>query len=115
LAHPLFAPAGERPGAAARLRQMVGDYSGWHWLNVNPVRSLNPPAKPRVAAIRAPTLIVIGDRHGPDAWAIADQLAAQLPNNRRVVLLGVGHLSNLEAPERVTAEILDFLASLADG
>jgi pimeloyl-ACP methyl ester carboxylesterase len=114
LAHPLFAPACERPLVAAQLRRMVADYSGWHWLHPNPIRSLDPPANHRLATILAPTLVLVGDRDGPDALAIAAQLADQLPNHRRLVLSGVGHLSDLEAPECVNAEVLGFLSRLDD-
>jgi hypothetical protein len=30
---PLFAPALENPQVVVRLKQMVTDYSGWHWVN----------------------------------------------------------------------------------
>jgi pimeloyl-ACP methyl ester carboxylesterase len=43
LAHALFAPANEQLEVAARLRAIVGDFSGWHWLNREGERGLTPP------------------------------------------------------------------------
>ena len=45
---PLFAPARENPAVAARLKRMVDDYSGWHFVNQNPERPVSPPAATRL-------------------------------------------------------------------
>lgn len=60
LANPLFAPALRIPAVANRLRAMVAEYSGWHFVNDSPQRPLQPPAWERVAAIAAPTLVLVG-------------------------------------------------------
>jgi 3-oxoadipate enol-lactonase len=39
LAHPLFAPALRQPVVAARLHQIIADYTGWHFLNANRSRA----------------------------------------------------------------------------
>jgi pimeloyl-ACP methyl ester carboxylesterase len=36
----------------------------------------------------------------------------QIPNARKVVLPGVGHMCNLENPSRFNKVVLDFLADL---
>lgn len=112
LRHPLFAPASENPAVAARLRQMVGDYSGWHWANRDPQRGLDPPATERLREITVPTLIVLGERDLPDFHAIADRIADNVPDARKIVLSGVGHMANMEAPEQFNADVLTFLASI---
>ncbi len=66
LRHPLFAPANERPAVAARLRQMVEDYSGWHWGNRDPQRSHQPSAAERLREIGVPTCVILGERDPPD-------------------------------------------------
>jgi pimeloyl-ACP methyl ester carboxylesterase len=48
LAHPLFAPAMRRPAVAARLHAIIGDYSGWHFVNPNPEQDISPPAAARL-------------------------------------------------------------------
>jgi 3-oxoadipate enol-lactonase len=110
LAHPLFAPALANERAAPHLRGMVEDYSGWHWAHRDPVRDPQPPALARLGAIRAPTLIVMGERDLPDFWAIARAAQQGIPGAQTVVLPGVGHLANMEAPERFNQVVLGFLA-----
>jgi 3-oxoadipate enol-lactonase len=111
LAHPLFAPAREKPEVAARLGRMVSDYSGWHLINTDPGLYPDPPAAQRLHEIGAPTLIVVGERDLPDFHAIADTLQ-QIPNARKVVLPGAGHMCNMENPSRFNEVVLDFLADL---
>ena len=47
------------------------------------------------------------------AQIAADALAYALPNARRVVLSGGGHLINLSEPERYSQAVLEFLGSAA--
>jgi len=63
----------------------------------------------RLETIRAPTLIILGERDFPDCQAVADTLHQGIPKARKVVLPRVGHMSNMEAPERFNALLLDFL------
>jgi pimeloyl-ACP methyl ester carboxylesterase len=44
LAHPIFTTLRSNTALYARLRQMVNDYSGWHFAHTDPARELNPPA-----------------------------------------------------------------------
>jgi pimeloyl-ACP methyl ester carboxylesterase len=111
LADPLFAPANERAAVAARLQRMVADYSGWHWENHSPERKYDPPASARIGEITAPTLVVIGERDLPDFHVVADRITAQAPNAHKIVIPGVGHMANMEAPEQFNAAVLDFLAT----
>jgi 3-oxoadipate enol-lactonase len=111
LAHPLFAPAREKPEVAARLEQIISDYSGWHLINTDPGRYADPPAAQRLHEIGAPTLVVIGERDLPDFHMIANTLQ-QVPDARKVVLPGVGHMCNMEDPGRFNEVVRDFLADL---
>lgn len=60
-------------------------------------------------SVTVPTLVLHGaeDVRSPDT--VAQALAAAIPGATLVVLEGVGHMSNLEAPERFNAELLSFL------
>jgi pimeloyl-ACP methyl ester carboxylesterase len=104
-------PALEHPEVAPRLVQIIADYSGWHWVNDNPLRALKPPAVQRLDTIRVPTLIILGERDFPDCQAVADTLQQGIPKARKAVMPGVGHMSNMEATECFTALLLDFLAA----
>ncbi len=109
LALPLFAPACEQPAVAARLQQMVADYSGWHWVHRDPQTSGDPPANDRLAEINVPTLVVIGERDVPDFHAISDRLAEQIVGAQTVILPHVGHMANMEALAAFNERVLDFL------
>jgi pimeloyl-ACP methyl ester carboxylesterase len=43
--------------------------------------------------------------------AIAETLHQRIPNARKMVMARVGHMSNMEAPERFNALVSDFLAA----
>lgn len=108
--HPLFAPALEQSAVATRLNQMIMEYSGWHFVNRDPIQRLAPPAAQRLAAITTPTLIVLGERDLPDFHAIADTLSHHLLHSRNVVLPAVGHMANMEAPALFNKIVLNFLS-----
>lgn len=113
LALPQFVPAYEQPAVATALARLVARYSGWGWLNDDPGQGVEPPAVQRLGELGCPVLAVVGARDLPDFLAIADLVARQTPGARRVVLPGVGHLANLEAPERFNAVALAFLNAVA--
>ncbi len=59
--------------------------------------------------IDVPTLLLYGDADRRSPLQVATTLDAQIPTSRLVVIPGVGHLSNLEAPGRFNAEVRSFL------
>jgi pimeloyl-ACP methyl ester carboxylesterase len=64
---------------------------------------------PRYASIKAPTVIITGDRDtvvSPDIHARA--LAAKLPRSKLIVLEGVGHMPHHVAPEQIVSAIDDI-------
>ncbi len=111
LTHPLFAPALANPAVAERLRRIVGNYSGWHFVNANPEVYLDPPAAGRLAELDLPTLVIVGELDLPDFRRISDQVAAQVPRTRQVRIPNAGHMSNMEAPIEVNRAISEFLDS----
>jgi len=60
-------------------------------------------------AIRVPTLLVYGDRDVRAPLAVAVHLHAAIVGSRLVVLPGVGHVCNIEAPDLFNATIREFL------
>jgi pimeloyl-ACP methyl ester carboxylesterase len=61
--------------------------------------------------IRAPTLILVGERDTLYR-ADAELMAREIPNARAVVMPGLGHAMNVEAPDAFADEVTRFLASL---
>ncbi len=113
LAHPLFAPALRQPAVAARLTQILNDYSGWHFVHHNPEQGIEPPAAQRLVELKLPVLALAGAQDTPDFLQITELICQQLPQARRAILPGVGHMANMEAPEATAAALLAFLDDLA--
>ena len=111
LAHPYMAPAMRDPEVAARLRQLARR-NEHIWLQpIGPAIVPSPPAMTRLGEIRAPTLILVGTLDVPDIQGIAKRLAADIGGARLEVIDGVGHLINLEAPDRFRGLVTSFLGA----
>jgi pimeloyl-ACP methyl ester carboxylesterase len=67
------------------------------------------PALPRLKEIRVPTLILVGDADIPDVHAHAGAIEAGIPNSRRILIEGVGHLMYLEKPEEFSRAVIGFI------
>ncbi len=64
--------------------------------------------------IDVPTLIVVGEEDRATPPAESEHLARLIPRARLVRVPGAAHLSCLEQPERVNAELERFLAGLSE-
>lgn len=62
--------------------------------------------------ITIPTLLLYGSADVRSPLTVAEDLHAQIPASRLVVMEGVGHLSNVDAPDHFNAEVRRFLNSL---
>jgi pimeloyl-ACP methyl ester carboxylesterase len=72
-----------------------------------------PDARPGLAAIAVPTLVVVGRDDTLTPPAQSEALAAAIRDARLVVIDRAGHMSNLEQPTRFTAAVRAFLQELA--
>lgn len=70
---------------------------------------LEPAAANRLAEIKVPALVVIGDLDTAWCQAAADHLAKNIPNAKKVTMNGVAHLPNMEKPEEFNGYVLGFL------
>lgn len=61
--------------------------------------------------IDVPTLLLYGDADVRSPLAVAEDLRARIAGSQLVIMPGVGHLSNIEAPERFNTEVRRFLRS----
>ena len=73
---------------------------------------LSPKANDRLSDLRCPVLAVAGELDFSDMAQTARHLEAAAPNARAVVWPDVAHMIGLEAPDRLNALIVDFLAPL---
>lgn len=113
LASPMFAHAGRDPARRALLEQLVGDYSGAHWLAAPPgvtdqLRTQAPPSA-RLGEITAPTLVVVGEQESRQAIATADDLVAGIPHAQLARIPAASHFPNLEQPAAFWPRIRAFL------
>jgi 3-oxoadipate enol-lactonase len=75
----------------------------------------DPPPEPapepslRLADLRVPTLVVVGDEDVEDFVAMADAAADGIPGARKVVIESAAHVVALEKPEEFNAALLAFL------
>jgi 3-oxoadipate enol-lactonase len=74
--------------------------------------SLDPPANSRLTDLRCPVMAVAGALDVSDVAATARHLEEAAPNARAVVWPDVAHMIGMEAPDRLNALIVDFLAPL---
>jgi 3-oxoadipate enol-lactonase len=79
----------------------------------DPEKEAEPPAAGRLSELRAPVLLLVGEEDTPFIQDVARAIATQAPNVRRIDFPGVGHMVNLEAPERFRTAVLEFLAAPA--
>jgi pimeloyl-ACP methyl ester carboxylesterase len=67
-----------------------------------------------MARIEVPVLLVHGEKDRLVAVAAARDAARRHPDWRYVELAGVGHVPQLQVPDRLAAEVLSWLADTAD-
>jgi len=85
--------ANDRAGVAAAQRAMAA----------------RPDSAPDLAALRIPTLILVGSEDGLTPPAEARAMHEAIAGSRLVEIDGAGHLSNLEAPDAFNAAVEEFL------
>ena len=105
-------PAMEQPPLASRLRAIASD-NATYWMALarhgEVERHADPSALGRLAAIRSPTLVMVGDRDSPVIRRIVDTIAASIPGSAVLVIHGAGHMVNMERPAEFNRATLAFL------
>jgi pimeloyl-ACP methyl ester carboxylesterase len=73
------------------------------------INRLNPPAVSRLQEVSCPVLIVVGSLDHPEILRAADTMAASIPNAKKRVIEGSGHVPSFEQPEVFNRMLLEFL------
>jgi pimeloyl-ACP methyl ester carboxylesterase len=68
--------------------------------------------RPALPTIAIPTLLLYGELDRRSPLSVARDLHDRIPGSTLVVIHDVGHLSNVEAPERFNAEVRRFMQGL---
>ena len=105
-----FTPAGQASAGAAATRAEL--------LATNPVGYARcceaigaMDLRPRLAAIRAPTLVIAGAEDQGTPVAMAEEICRAIPGARLIVVPQAAHLIAVEQPDVLTAHIADFLSA----
>lgn len=108
--HPLLAIPSGHPDAERRMAQQLAAYRGGRWLNPRPLSGPTKAASMSdLATIKAPALIVVGEREVPYLRIVADALTYGIPGAKKVVIPTGGHLVNLVEPALYNRAVLEFL------
>ena len=68
-----------------------------------------PDSRPSLAAIRCPTLVLVGDGDRVTPPLLSQELTAGIAGARLATIPDCGHISSLEQPTAVTAELIRWL------
>ena len=101
-AQPLFAGQDERVAAAAHADRLRNTGSGLAAALRGLGTGVMPPLWGRLGELSIPVILVVGERDAKFR-AIAERMAAALPDARVEVVAGAGHAVQLERPEAVAA------------
>lgn len=69
-------------------------------------------AREILSQIEVPTLLLYGDRDARSPLDVAYDMHASIPGSTLVVMQGVGHESDMEAPDQFNAEVRRFLRAV---
>ena len=76
-------------------------------------QELEPPAITRLAEVRVPTLVIVGDLDIPDKLELARQLATRIPSARQEIITGAAHMLTMEQPQEFNRIVLNFLREIS--
>jgi 3-oxoadipate enol-lactonase len=103
----------ERPEIAARVRERILAASPRGIANALHGLAAREDSRATLAAIRVPTLVLVGEEDTLTPPSEAEAIAGALAGSRLVVVPRAGHLANLENPEALNAAVVAFLDGLA--
>ncbi len=111
LSHPFFASGRNNPAYERKTRAMLVDnFQSWGPDSVKiPWQWPATSTIARLPAIKAPTLIIVGDQDASTIQAVADILKDKIPGARKLVMTNVSHHLNMEKPKQYNRSVLDFL------
>lgn len=106
----MMAGARKRGAAGERYHQVVLDNARIWGENPANRLPLDPPAGQRLESLKAPLLVIVGERDAAAIRQLADLLTRRVPNAEALTMAGAGHMISVERPADLAAEIADFLS-----
>lgn len=98
---------------AKEFRVVRYDVRGFGRSSGNFPQPLTPPAAGRLAELRVPTLIMTAEHDVPACFEAATLLSTSVPDARKVVMPGTGHLLHIEKPAEFNRHVIRFLREIA--
>ncbi len=97
--------------AATTVRDLVMSNVRLWTYKTNPAQQLMPPAIGRLAEVKCPTLVILGEQDLPHIKEIAGLLVKGIAGARLVTIPLAGHMVNLDARDAFNQAVDKFLAS----
>jgi pimeloyl-ACP methyl ester carboxylesterase len=108
----LWTASRDRPEVMKAIERSTGRSAKAFTMAAPPFVPIAPPASGRLGELRAPTLVVTGDRDTPGNRAAADMLAQGIPGAKLVVIRGADHAIPIGWAKEMNEVALAFLAGL---
>lgn len=93
----------------AIVRRMAADTGAEAYIRQQTAIAARPDRREMLPSIRCPTLVLVGDADELTPPDLSKELAAAIPDARLAVIAACGHLSTLEQPTAVSAELSHWL------
>ena len=97
------------PISSGLFRQMVQEYSGWHWINNDPQIMPEVVELEKLSEFTLPVLLINGDLSHISYHIFITQMHDQLPSSKKIILENSGHMLSLENPTQFNNELSTFL------
>ena len=112
LTHPLFDGVRRFPERFELIRTMALAYAAADYYDETPHTPPERQAIDRLAEVRAPTLVLVGELDVPDFQITTEVLAGNIADARLQVIADSGHIPALEQPEAFNRALLEWLGRL---
>jgi pimeloyl-ACP methyl ester carboxylesterase len=108
VATPLMTLHGDQSAAKTVSDLVMSNVRLWSF-KTNPVQPLDPPAIKRLANVKCPVLVIVGEQDLPHIKDAARLLVEGIPGARQVSIPAAGHLVNLDASTAFNRAVDSFL------
>ncbi len=107
-------PPRSRGAAREKMRELAGTFFEVLRWDMNFMQTVSPPAVDRISEIDIPTLVIAAGLDHRDNLKVVDRLASDIKGAKKVEIPDVGHMLNLETPQKFNQIVHDFLITLGD-
>lgn len=109
--HPVFSSSKNYPETFENIKNMVNNYSGWHWLNSGFRIRPSTPAIEQIDILSCPVLVVIGELDLQYYHDIGNIFSTKIRGVKKIVVAKCGHMLTMENPEYFNNILSEFLST----